>query len=65
VPGWRSEEDVQMQFPVEALGLSLLGAVALGIAAPTGVSRLMNWPFVMALIDTVAAALFSVARISS
>jgi putative ABC transport system permease protein len=59
-----TEEDVRMQFLVEALVLSLLGGatgVVVGMAASTGVSRLLHWPAIITPVAIVTAAAFSVA----
>jgi putative ABC transport system permease protein len=58
-----TEEDVQMQFLIEALALSLLGGasgVLFGMGASVGVSKLLKWPAIISPIAIVIAALFSV-----
>jgi putative ABC transport system permease protein len=58
-----TEEDVQMQFLIEALALSLLGGatgVLFGMGASAGVSKLLQWPAIISPIAIVIAALFSV-----
>lgn len=59
-----TQQDVRVQFLVEALVLSLLGGamgVIMGIAASAGVSKLLQWPAVIAPAGIVAAVVFSVA----
>ena len=58
-----TEEDVQMQFLIEALSLSLLGGatgVLFGMGASAGVSKLLRWPAIISPVAIVVAALFSV-----
>jgi putative ABC transport system permease protein len=58
-----TEEDVQMQFLIEALSLSLLGGatgVLFGMGASAGVSKLLQWPAIISPVAIVVAALFSV-----
>jgi putative ABC transport system permease protein len=58
-----TEEDVQMQFLIEALALSLLGGAAgvlFGMGASVGVSKLLKWPAIISPLAIVIAALFSV-----
>ena len=58
-----TEEDVRMQFLVEALMLSLLGGCAgmlTGILASRGVSQLLQWPAVVSPVAVVVAVLISV-----
>ena len=58
-----TERDVQMQFLVEALVLSLLGGaigVMAGMAASAGVSRILRWPAIITPIAIVVAVVFSV-----
>lgn len=59
-----TEEDVQTQFLIEALVLSLLGGalgVFFGVIASAGVSHVLNWPAIVSPIAIVAAAIVSVA----
>jgi putative ABC transport system permease protein len=59
-----TEEDVRMQFLVEAVALSLLGGatgVIVGTAASAGVSKLLHWPAIITPVAIVAAAVFSIA----
>lgn len=59
-----TEEDVRMQFLVEALALSLLGGfvgVIVGMAGAAGVSKLLHWPAIITPSAIVAAAGFSIA----
>ena len=59
-----TEEDVRMQFLIEALALSLLGGaigVVVGMAASAGVSKLLHWPSIITPVAILAAVLFSVA----
>ena len=59
-----TDEDVRMQFLMEALTLSLLGGlvgVIAGTAASSGVSKLLHWPAIVTPIAIAAAAVFSVA----
>jgi len=58
-----TEEDVQMQFLIEALSLSLLGGatgVLFGMGASAGVSKLLRWPAIISPVAILVAALFSV-----
>ena len=58
-----TEEDVRMQFLVEALMLSLLGGCAgmlTGILASREVSQLLQWPAVVSPVAVVVAVLISV-----
>jgi putative ABC transport system permease protein len=58
-----AEEDVQMQFLIEALALSLLGGaigVVFGMGASIGVSKILHWPAILSPVAVVVAALFSV-----
>jgi putative ABC transport system permease protein len=58
-----TERDVQMQFLVEALVLSLLGGaigVMVGVAASAGVSRILRWPAIITPVAIVVAVVFSV-----
>jgi putative ABC transport system permease protein len=59
-----TEQDVRMQFLIEALALSLLGGavgVVVGMAASAGVSKLLHWPSIITPVAILAAVLFSVA----
>jgi putative ABC transport system permease protein len=59
-----TEEDVRMQFLVEALTLSLLGGVAgivVGMAASAGVSKILSWPAIITPIAILVAAILSIA----
>jgi putative ABC transport system permease protein len=58
-----AEEDVQMQFLIEALALSLLGGaigVVFGMGASIGVSKILQWPAIISPVAVVVAAVFSV-----
>ena len=58
-----AEEDVRMQFLIEALALSLLGGamgVVFGMGASIGVSKILRWPAVISPAAVVVAAVFSV-----
>lgn len=57
-----TEEDVQKQFLIEALTLSLLGGllgVVFGIGASAGVSQVLHWPSIVSPIAVVIALLFA------
>ena len=59
-----TEEDVRMQFLIEALALSLLGGFAgmvIGILASTEISQLLQWPTVVSPIAVLVAVFVSVA----
>ncbi|MGH9685179.1 MAG: ABC transporter permease [Candidatus Acidiferrales bacterium] len=59
-----TEQDVQTQFLIEALVLSLLGGalgVFFGVGASAGVSDVLDWPAIVSPIAIVAAAIVSVA----
>jgi putative ABC transport system permease protein len=59
-----TEQDVRVQFLVEALVLSLLGGalgVIVGMAASAGVSKLLQWPAIITPLAIVVAAAFSAA----
>ena len=59
-----TEQDVRVQFLVEALVLSLLGGamgVIVGMAASAGVSKLLRWPAIITPAAIVVAAAFSAA----
>jgi putative ABC transport system permease protein len=58
-----AEEDVRMQFLIEALALSLLGGalgVLFGMGASVGVSKILRWPAILSPAAVVVAAVFSV-----
>jgi putative ABC transport system permease protein len=58
-----AEEDVHMQFLIEALALSLLGGaigVVFGMGASIGVSKILQWPAIISPVAVVVAAVFSV-----
>jgi putative ABC transport system permease protein len=58
-----AEADVQMQFLIEALALSLLGGaigVLFGMGASVGVSKILRWPAIISPVAVVVAAVFSV-----
>jgi putative ABC transport system permease protein len=58
-----AEEDVRMQFLIEALALSLLGGamgVVFGMGASIGVSKILRWPAMISPAAVVVAAVFSV-----
>jgi len=58
-----AEEDVRMQFLIEALALSLLGGamgVVFGMGASIGVSKILRWPAIISPAAVVVAAVFSV-----
>ena len=57
-----TEQDVQKQFLVEALTLSLFGGilgVVFGIGASAGVSQVLRWPSIISPIAIVTALLFA------
>jgi putative ABC transport system permease protein len=57
-----TEQDVQRQFLVEALTLSLFGGVlgvAFGIGASAGVSKVLRWPSIVSPIAILTALLFA------
>jgi putative ABC transport system permease protein len=59
-----TEQDVQIQFLVEAVTLSLMGGaigILVGTAASIGVSKLLAWPAIVSPMSIAVAALFSVA----
>ena len=59
-----TEQDVQKQFLIEPLTLSLLGGAAgvvFGMGASAGVSQLLHWPSIISPIAIVTAAIFSTA----
>ena len=59
-----TEQDVQKQFLIEAVTLSLLGGAAgvvFGMGASAGVSQLLHWPSIISPIAIVTAAIFSTA----
>ncbi len=59
-----TEEDVQRQFLIEAIVLSLVGGVggvATGIIASFGFSNALSWPMPISTLAIVVAAAFSVA----
>jgi putative ABC transport system permease protein len=59
-----TERDVQMQFLVEALALSLLGGalgVVIGIGTSLGVSRVLEMPAIISPMSIFVAAVFSCA----
>jgi putative ABC transport system permease protein len=58
-----AEEDVRMQFLIEALALSLLGGaigVVFGMGASVGISKILRWPAIISPAAVVVAAVFSV-----
>ncbi len=58
-----TEEDVQSQFLIEALSLSLLGGaigIVFGYLASGLVSKLLQWPAIVSPLAIVVAAVFSV-----
>jgi putative ABC transport system permease protein len=58
-----TEEDVQQQFLIEALSLSILGGavgVLFGFVASGLVSKLLQWPAIVSPLAVVVAAVFSV-----
>ncbi len=59
-----TEEDVQMQFLIEALALSLTGGAAgvfFGVGGSAGVSKMLQWPAIVSPVAIVIAAAFSAA----
>jgi putative ABC transport system permease protein len=59
-----TERDVQMQFLVEALALSLLGGalgVVIGIGTSLGVSQILDMPAIISPMSILIAAVFSCA----
>lgn len=57
-----TEQDVQRQFLVEALTLSLFGGslgVVFGVGASAGVSQVLRWPSIVSPIAIVTAFIFS------
>ena len=59
-----TDQDVQKQFLVEALTLSLFGGVlgvVFGIGASAGVSKVLRWPSIVSPIAIVTALLFAAA----
>ncbi|MGB0033848.1 MAG: ABC transporter permease [Candidatus Acidiferrales bacterium] len=57
-----TEEDVQIQFLIEALALSLMGGAAgvlFGMSASASVSKLLKWPAIVSPLAIVIAAAFS------
>ena len=59
-----TEEDVRMQFLIEAVALSLMGGaigVVVGMVASVGVSKLLQWPAIITPLAIVTAVAFSVA----
>ena len=57
-----TEQDVQSQFIIEALALSLIGGVCgivFGIAASAGVSNALDWPTSISLLAIAIAAAFA------
>jgi putative ABC transport system permease protein len=59
-----TESDIQRQFLVEAVTLSLLGGsvgILLGAGASTMISGFLGWPVAVSLEAVIAAALFSAA----
>jgi putative ABC transport system permease protein len=58
-----AEEDVRIQFLIEALALSLFGGaigVVFGMGASIGVSKILQWPAIISPLAVVVAAVFSV-----
>jgi putative ABC transport system permease protein len=58
-----AEEDVRMQFLIEALALSLLGGaigVVFGMGASVGLSKILRWPAILSPAAVVVATVFSV-----
>jgi putative ABC transport system permease protein len=58
-----AEEDVRLQFLIEALALSLLGGaigVVFGMGASVGVSKILRWPAIISPAAVIVAAVFSV-----
>jgi putative ABC transport system permease protein len=59
-----TERDVQIQFLIEALALSLFGGtlgIFTGMGMSVGVSKILQWPSVISPLAIVVAAIFSVA----
>ena len=57
-----TEQDVQNQFLIEALALSLLGGaigIVLGVGASVGISQLLQWPTAISFLAVVIAAAFA------
>ncbi|HEY6465532.1 MAG TPA: ABC transporter permease [Candidatus Acidoferrales bacterium] len=57
-----TEHDVQTQFLIEALALSLIGGacgIIFGIAASAGISQLLQWPTDISLLAVFVAAAFA------
>ncbi|HXA57106.1 MAG TPA: ABC transporter permease [Candidatus Acidoferrum sp.] len=57
-----TEHDVQTQFLIEALALSLIGGavgIAFGIGASFGISRALEWPTAISFLAIFVAAAFS------
>ena len=57
-----TEKDVQTQFLIEALALSLIGGVAgiaFGVGASAGISQLLQWPTAISVIAILVAAVFA------
>src|SRR6185437_9266694 len=57
-----TDEDVRLQFLIEALALSLLGGAAgviFGLFASAGVSQLLDWPAAISPMVVIIAAAFS------
>jgi putative ABC transport system permease protein len=57
-----TEQDVQTQFLIEALALSLIGGVCgivFGIAASAGVSQALDWPIAISALAIIIAAAFA------
>jgi putative ABC transport system permease protein len=58
-----ADEDVRLQFLIEAVALSLIGGaigVVFGMGASIGVSRVLEWPAIISPTAVVVAAIFSV-----
>jgi putative ABC transport system permease protein len=58
-----AEEDVRLQFLIEALALSLFGGaigVVVGMGASFGVTKILQWPAIISPLAVVVAAVFSV-----
>jgi putative ABC transport system permease protein len=57
-----TEHDVQTQFLIEALALSLIGGavgIAFGVGASFGISRALEWPTAISFLAIFVAAAFS------
>jgi putative ABC transport system permease protein len=57
-----TEQDVQMQFLVEAITLSMMGGLAgilAGLVSSTLISRFLGWPTLVSATAIIAAAIFS------